>query len=72
VPKTREYQKLRRDGWRRAESIRRYLDELDRRIAAGGTLTEGYAEWRAWAEQCAIDFDYFNSRVELDEGQRGA
>jgi hypothetical protein len=43
------------DGWHRAESIRRYLSELDRRIAAGGTPTEGYAEWRTWVEQCAAD-----------------
>jgi translation initiation factor 1 (eIF-1/SUI1) len=56
------------DGWQRAESIRRYLSELDRRIAAGGTSTEGYAEWRAWAERCATDLDSSTSRVELDEG----
>ena len=54
------------DGWHRAESIRRYLDELDRRIAAGGIPTEGYAEWRAWAERCAVDLDYSNSRVEFE------
>jgi len=56
------------DGWQRAESIRRYLSALDRRIAAGGIPTEGYAEWRAWAERCATDVDYSNSRVELDDG----
>lgn len=56
------------DGWHRAESIRRYLAELDRRIAAGGTPTEGYGEWRVWAERCATDVDYSSSRVELDEG----
>jgi hypothetical protein len=52
------------DGWHRAESIRRYLSELDRRLAAGGTPIEGYAEWRAWVEQCAADLDYSSSRVE--------
>lgn len=57
------------DGWHRAESIRRYLGELDRRIAADGMPTEGYAEWRAWAERCAADLDYSSSRVEFDGGR---
>lgn len=56
------------DGWHRAESIRRYLSELDHRITAGGTPVERYAEWRAWAERCAADLDYSGSRVALVEG----
>lgn len=55
------------EGWHRAETIRRYIAELDRRIAAGGTPTEGYADWRAWAERCAVELDYSDSRVEFDE-----
>lgn len=55
------------DGWHRAEPIRRYLSELDRRIAVGGTPNEGYAEWRAWAERCAVELDCSDSRVEFDE-----
>lgn len=55
------------DGWHRAESIRRYLGELDRRIASGATPTGGYAEWRLWAERCAADLDYSRSRAELNE-----
>jgi hypothetical protein len=55
------------DDWHRAESIGRYLGELDRRIALGGQPVEGYAEWRAWAERRVKDLDYSNLRVELDE-----
>jgi hypothetical protein len=56
------------DDWHRAESIRRYLGELDRRIALGGQPVDGYIEWRAWAERRVKDLDYSNLRVELDEG----
>ncbi|WNC88828.1 hypothetical protein RI103_14085 [Paraburkholderia sp. FT54] len=57
------------DGWHRAESIRRYLGELDKRVALGGTPAEGYAEWRAWTERCAMDLDYSSSRVETAPGR---
>jgi hypothetical protein len=52
------------DGWHRAESIRRYLGELDRRIASGGIPTEGHAEWRGWAEAVADELDGISLRVQ--------
>ena len=73
--KRAEEEKQRRDmlvqeveRWERAESIRRYLFELDRRTAAGGTPMNDYAEWRQWATEVADDLDESRVRVTPDAG----
>lgn len=55
------------DDWHRAQSIRHYLAELDRRLADGGRSLEGYAEWRAKAERYLSDLCPADLRVERYE-----
>lgn len=51
------------ESWLQAESIRRYLAELDRRIAEGCTPFKGYSEWRAMAERYVSELDKSDLRV---------
>ncbi len=45
------------ENWRKAESLRLYLCELDRRIQEGEAPAAGYEEWRRWAESVVEDLD---------------
>jgi hypothetical protein len=53
------------ESWARVEFMRRYLAELDRRLAAGGRAVEGYAEWRARADRWVSDVCPADLRVKL-------
>ncbi|MFP3638090.1 hypothetical protein [Paraburkholderia sp. SIMBA_054] len=55
------------ESWNRAESMRRYLAELDRRLASDGRAIEGYAEWRGRAERWVADLCPASLRVEMPE-----
>jgi hypothetical protein len=45
------------ESWRRAESLRIYLAELDRRLQEGQVPAAGYEEWKRWAESVLEDLD---------------
>jgi hypothetical protein len=45
------------ENWRKAESLRLYLFELDRRIREGEAPAAGYEEWRRWAVSVVDDLD---------------
>lgn len=51
------------EDWHRAESIRRYLAELDSRRRSGGEPGERFDEWRRWAEGMAERLDGSDLRV---------
>jgi hypothetical protein len=53
------------DDWHRANLMRSYLAELDRRIKAGGRLGDDYEEWRKRAERAIEELDNSNLRVKL-------
>ncbi|MCA8407985.1 hypothetical protein LGN09_24055 [Burkholderia cenocepacia] len=55
-------------AWQQANALRLYLAELDRRLSAGGEPTNGYQDWRQWAEDVARDLDVAASRVTLPRG----
>ncbi|MGS1052072.1 hypothetical protein ACVCIC_25245 [Burkholderia glumae] len=53
------------ERWQQAETIRRYLAELDRRVAAGGAPMDGYEKWREMADEYLTELCPANSRVFL-------
>lgn len=53
--------------WQKAESIRRYLAELDARIEKGGVPAPDYEPWKAWASNVADAFD--STRVRRPEAK---
>lgn len=52
------------EDWHKANLIRAYLAELDRRRVAGGKVCQDYEEWRAWADEIAASLDLSNVRIE--------
>jgi len=55
------------EDWRRAESIRAYLAELDRRRDAGGRPAQDFDEWCAWAVEVANTLDLSDLHVGIPE-----
>jgi hypothetical protein len=53
------------DDWHRAELMRSYLAELDRRIDGGGRRGNGYEDWRNRAEAAIVELDNSNLRVKI-------
>jgi hypothetical protein len=51
--------------WQSAETLRTYLDALERRIESGGIPSADYTEWKAWARGVAEDLD--KSRLRISE-----
>lgn len=51
--------------WQSAETLRTYLDALERRIESGGIPAADYTEWKAWARGVAEDLD--KSRLRISE-----
>lgn len=45
------------EDWRSAATLRAYLESLEYRRKAGGSMSDDYEEWRAWARSVAEDLD---------------
>ncbi|WP_168793673.1 hypothetical protein [Paraburkholderia aromaticivorans] len=55
------------DDWHRAELMRGYLAELDRRLSDGGRQGSGYEDWRIRAEAAIVELDKSNLRVKMSK-----
>ncbi|WP_174944747.1 hypothetical protein [Burkholderia lata] len=51
------------ESWNRAESIRRYLAELDRQKRTGPAPLSEYEDWRKWAQGIAAELDPIERRL---------
>jgi hypothetical protein len=55
-------------AWQRANNLRAYLAELDRRAATGGHQADGYQAWRTWALNVLLGAETLDDRVGLPAG----
>jgi hypothetical protein len=51
------------ESWDRAESIRRYLAELDRQKRLGAVPSSEYENWRKWVQGIAAELDPIERRL---------